>query len=322
MAVRWKTCEERGPGALELSAGTTIPAVHSSGLISQLVREKCARCVQHTLYFSQAVKWDILCWPSKKRRPSSEQPWGKATHWDWERRLPLPRPRAAGHGHVTALRPQPTQCSHVQENEAGTITNLQVRSWRPDGRTYYWEVCFCWKQDKMWGRQQSSYTPNSTAAGRNLGRRPHSSCRPDSQCSGNWEEVRKKERVRPFLIGLTFALWTYFGVIIEPKFFWRIQLVLNWLNFCFVNLVRGIRQTAMELCSGSKKLCSTCSGNIGPVRRTLPPIGWEQRPLSCGWGRRKNKNGWQCWCFTRFGGNWPICQLVGGRALPLGPSMI
>ena len=77
MAVRWKTCEERGPGALELSAETSIPAVHSSGLISQLVREKCARCVQHTLYFSQAVKWDIVCWPSKKRRPSSEQPWGQ-----------------------------------------------------------------------------------------------------------------------------------------------------------------------------------------------------------------------------------------------------
>ena len=43
-------------GGLELSAETTIPAVHSGGLISQLVREKCARCVQHTLYFSQAVK--------------------------------------------------------------------------------------------------------------------------------------------------------------------------------------------------------------------------------------------------------------------------
>ena len=31
----------------------------------------------------------------------------------------------------------------------------------------------------------SSYTPNSTAAGRNWRRRPHSSCRPDSQCSGD-----------------------------------------------------------------------------------------------------------------------------------------
>ena len=29
-------------------------------------------------------------------------------------------------------RPQPTQCPHLQENEAGTITNLQLWSWRPD----------------------------------------------------------------------------------------------------------------------------------------------------------------------------------------------
>ena len=32
------------------------------------------------------------------------------------------------------------------------------------------------------------YTPNSTAARRNWRRRLHSSCRQDSQCSGDWEE--------------------------------------------------------------------------------------------------------------------------------------
>ena len=36
--------------------------------------------------------------------------------------------------------PQPTQRPHVQENEAGTITNLQLRSGRPDGRTYTAEM--------------------------------------------------------------------------------------------------------------------------------------------------------------------------------------
>ena len=33
-----------------------------------------------------------------------------------------------------------TQCPHVQENEAGTITNLQLRSWRPGGRRYTAEI--------------------------------------------------------------------------------------------------------------------------------------------------------------------------------------
>ena len=37
-------------------------------------------------------------------------------------------------------------------------------------------------------QQQSSYTPNSTAARRNLRRRPHSCRKLDSQCSGDREE--------------------------------------------------------------------------------------------------------------------------------------
>ena len=61
---------------------------------------------------------------------------------------------------------------------------------------------------------------------------------------------------------------------------------------------------------------------VRPVRRTLPLIGWEQRELSCGWGRNINKNGWWCQYFTCFGGNWPVCWLVGGAALSLGPRMI
>ena len=42
------------------------------------------------------------------------------------------------------------------------------------------------------------------------------------------------------------------------------------------NLVGSIRRTSTKLYSGSKKLRSTCSGNIHPIRRTLPLIGWEQ----------------------------------------------
>ena len=42
------------------------------------------------------------------------------------------------------------------------------------------------------------------------------------------------------------------------------------------NLVGSIRRTSTKLYLGSKKLRSTCSGNIHPIRRTLPLIGWEQ----------------------------------------------
>ena len=45
------------------------------------------------------------------------------------------------------------------------------------------------------------------------------------------------------------------------------------------NLVGSIRRNATKLYSGSKKLCSTCSGNIRPIRQTLPLIGWEQNCL-------------------------------------------
>ena len=89
-----------------------------------------------------------------------------------------------------------------------------------------------------------------------------------------------------------------------------------------MNIVQSICPTATKLYSGSKKLHSACSENIRPVRRTLPLTGWEQRELSCGWRRNKNINGWPCQYFTRFGGNWPICWLVGGAALSLGPRMI
>ena len=41
-------------------------------------------------------------------------------------------------------------------------------------------------------------------------------------------------------------------------------------------MVRSIRRTATKLYSGSKKLRSTCSGNIRPVRRTLHLVGREQ----------------------------------------------
>ena len=53
-------------------------------------------------------------------------------------------------------------------------------------------------------------------------------------------------------------------------------MVPNWANFCFANLVGSIRRTPTKLYSGSKKLRSTCSGNIRPTGRSLPLIGREQ----------------------------------------------
>ena len=68
---------------------------------------------------------------------------------------------------------------------------------------------------------------------------------------------------------------------------------LNWANVCSRTLLEVfgeaiwflIGQTflcepswkySLKLYSGSKKLHSTCSGNIRPIQWTLPLIGWEQ----------------------------------------------
>ena len=56
------------------------------------------------------------------------------------------------------------------------------------------------------------------------------------------------------------------------------------------NLVGSIRRTATKLYSGSKKLRSTCSGNIRPIRRTLPLGLAESGALL--WMRKKYKYKW------------------------------
>ena len=58
--------------------------------------------------------------------------------------------------------------------------------------------------------------------------------------------------------------WAYIAASIR-----RIYMVLNWANFCFANIAEGIRRNATKIYSGSKKIRSTCSGNIRPVRRNL-----------------------------------------------------
>ena len=52
---------------------------------------------------------------------------------------------------------------------------------------------FCRQQEQTCGQRQSSYTLNSTVARRNWRRRLQSSCRLDSQCSGDREEEEEEE---------------------------------------------------------------------------------------------------------------------------------
>ena len=73
---------------------------------------------------------------------------------------------------------------HHHQRAAAILKTRQLNMYSRD-------ACFCRKQDKMYGQQESSYTPNSKAEGRNWRRWPHSSCRLDFQCSGDWEEEDK-----------------------------------------------------------------------------------------------------------------------------------
>ena len=152
-----------------------------------------------------------------------------------------------------------------------------------------------------------------------------------------------------------------------------IKPILNLANFCFVNLLREVwqtwkksgglnlfiiyqtftswpylvqtvHQTVLKLCSGSKMLCSTYSGNYCSIWQTLCLIGGNLRALM--WKRKKKLGQWLSWCFepsqhlglisalklgqqnmhdgmssfSFFGGNGLILGLVGGAALSVGPS--
>ena len=77
-----------------------------------------------------------------------------------------------------------------------------------------------------------------------------------------------------------------------------------------------------KLYSGSKNLRSTCSGNICPIGRSLPLIGWEQSsPVNEEKEKEKKIDDGVASFFTRFGGNLFICWLVEGAALSRRPRM-
>ena len=61
--------------------------------------------------------------------------------------------------------------------------------------------------------------------------------------------------------------------------------------------------------SGSKKLRSTCSGNIRPIGRSLPLIGWEQSSRVDEEKTKIKMDDGVARFFTRFGGNLFIVDL-------------
>ena len=70
-----------------------------------------------------------------------------------------------------------------------------------------------------------------------------------------------------------------------------------------------------KLYSGSKNLRSTCSGNIRPIGRSLPLIGWEQSSPVNGEKTKIKMDDGVARFFTRFEDNLFICWLVEGAAL-------
>ena len=63
----------------------------------------------------------------------------------------------------------------------------------------------------------------------------------------------------------------------------------SWFLIWWTSLCEPSWKYSSKLYSGSKKLHSTCSGNIHPIWRSLSLIGWEQSsPVD------EEKNGWRC----------------------------
>ena len=56
----------------------------------------------------------------------------------------------------------------------------------------------------------------------------------------------------------------------------------------------GYLSNCNEAIIGVQKASLNMVWKYSPVQRILPLIGWQQRELSCGWGRNTNTNGWWC----------------------------
>ena len=99
--------------------------------------------------------------------------------------------------------------------EAGTITNLQLWSWRRDGRTYTAETpTSVDSKNKRVASSSSATHQTLQKAERNWRRRPHSSCRLDSQCSGDREKESSTlnwVKTRVVVVMVVDRNWTIFS---------------------------------------------------------------------------------------------------------------
>ena len=132
------------------------------------------------------------------------------------------------------------------------------------------------------------------------------------------------------LSGQKWYLWHLLPMIQELQtalkwpFLVSLKPVLDWANFCFANVmnfgvfdklrwsyVRGPKSFAQHVLGIFSQFGEPCFWLV--ESKESSPVDEEEI---------KNKDGWRCQYFTRFGGNWPICWLVGGAASSLGPRMI
>ena len=125
---------------------------------------------------------------------------------------------------------------------------------------------------------------------------------------------------------------------LKGYWFFSLKPVLNWANVSsrtylevfgeaswFLTGPTFLREPSWKysskLYSGSKNLRSTCCGNIRPIGRSLPLIGWEQSsPVNEEKNKIKMDDGVARF-FTLFDGNLFICWLVEGAALSRRPRM-
>ena len=109
-----------------------------------------------------------------------------------------------------------------------------------------------------------SYTLNSTVAGRNRRRQLHSSCRLDSQCSGDRAEEKKKKKCNDVLLGLHMRGWRQPTARLRDNACSTIDLKVH-ANF------RSVRGVVHVPNAADAQQCSSYS-----TTTTLPPSQWKR----------------------------------------------
>ena len=107
------------------------------------------------------------------------------------------------------------------------------------------------------------------------------------------------------------------------KKFGELSSFLIERTFTSTNLVQAVRRTATKLCSESKTLYSTCSGNCSSSSTNLASDWLKPESSPMEEDENWDRNLWltaRMFSAARFGGIGLICGLVGGSALSVEPS--